>query len=47
MHRFEGLSFEEIARVEGTTASAVKVRAHRGYQALRTLLASLWKEVAS
>jgi len=30
MHRFEGLSFAEIAQHAGVTESAVKVRAHRG-----------------
>ena len=41
-HRFMGLSFAEIAAVEGVTESAVKVRAHRGYEALRVLLKGLW-----
>lgn len=41
LHRFEGLSFAEIAEVVGLTESAVKVRAHRGYERLRELLAPL------
>lgn len=40
LHRFEGFSFREIAELLGVTETAVKVRAHRGYQRLRTLLAS-------
>ncbi len=34
----EGLSVAEVAAVMGTTQGAVKLRAHRAYQALRTLL---------
>jgi RNA polymerase sigma factor (sigma-70 family) len=41
-HRFHGLSFAEIAAVEGVSESAVKVRAHRGYERLRVLLKGLW-----
>ncbi len=43
LHRFEGLSFAEIAQVAGVTESAVKVRAHRGYERLRELLAEVWR----
>lgn len=43
MHRFEGLSFAEIAEAAGVTESAVKVRAHRGYEALRSLLRGVWE----
>ena len=43
LHRFEGLSFSEIAVVAGVTESAVKVRAHRGYERLRELLKGLWE----
>ncbi len=43
MHRFEGLSFAEIAEVTGVTESAVKVRAHRGYERLRELLKEVWQ----
>lgn len=42
LHRFEGLSFAEIAEHAGVTESAVKVRAHRGYERLRELLKGLW-----
>jgi len=38
LHWFEGLSFEEIAQVVGASRSAVKVRAHRGYQALKEVM---------
>lgn len=44
LHRFEGLSFPEIARVLGTTAGAVKLRAFRGYERLRESLADLAPE---
>ena len=40
LHRFDGFSFKEIAELLGVTETAVKVRAHRGYERLRTLLAS-------
>lgn len=36
LHWFGELSFPEIATLLGTKVSAVKVRAHRGYSALRT-----------
>lgn len=38
LHWFEELSFPEIAEVLGVGLSAVKVRAHRGYRALREVL---------
>jgi len=38
LHWIEGLSFPEVAEVVGSTLSAVKVRAHRGYGALRAYL---------
>lgn len=41
LHRFEGLSFSEIAQALGVSESAVKVRAHRGYLRLRELLQAL------
>lgn len=34
----EGLSFAEAAEVLGTTVAAVKLRAHRAYESLRTVL---------
>ena len=39
LHRFEGLSFPEIARAIGSTEGAVKLRAFRAYEKLRLLLA--------
>lgn len=42
MHRFEGMSFAEIADVLGVSEGAVKVRAHRGYERLRELLKGVW-----
>lgn len=42
LHRFEGLSFAEIAQASGVSESAVKVRAHRGYQKLKALLGEVW-----
>ena len=41
LHRYEGMTFAEIAQVLGTTAGAVKLRAFRGYEALRKSLADL------
>jgi RNA polymerase sigma factor (sigma-70 family) len=35
LHWLAGLSFAEVAEVVGVSVSAVKVRAHRGYAALR------------
>ncbi len=43
LHRFEGLSFAEIAELAQVTESAVKVRAHRGYERLRSLLAEVYR----
>lgn len=42
LNRYEGLSFAEIAATAGVTESAVKVRAHRGYERLRELLKGVW-----
>jgi len=39
LHWLGQLSFLEISELLGTSLSAVKVRAHRGYQALREILA--------
>src|SRR5262249_35268776 len=41
LHRFEALSCAEIAETGGPTETAVKVRAHRGYEKLRELLGHL------
>jgi len=38
LHYYEDLTFPEIADVLGASVSAVKVRAHRGYERLRALL---------
>ena len=38
LHWFGGLSFPEVAEAVGSTVAAVKVRAHRGYVALRAHL---------
>jgi RNA polymerase sigma-70 factor (ECF subfamily) len=46
LHRFEGMSFAEIAEALGTTEGAVKLRAFRGYERLRVSLADLLKEDA-
>lgn len=43
MHRFQHLPFAEIAAALELSESAVKVRAHRGYQALRALLREVWE----
>jgi len=39
LHWYEGLSFEEAAAVLGASATALKLRAHRGYKLLREALA--------
>lgn len=38
LHWFQGMGFPEVARVVGASVNAVKVRAHRGYVALRARL---------
>ena len=38
LHWFEGVSFAEISIIVGASLSAVKVRAHRGYEQLRHAL---------
>ena len=40
LHKMQGLSFPEIAIALGTSVGAAKVRAHRGYQRLKVLLAA-------
>jgi RNA polymerase sigma-70 factor, ECF subfamily len=44
LHRFEGLSFPEIAKVLGCTAGAARIRAFRAYAILRERLGPLLKE---
>ncbi len=41
LHRFEGLSFAEIGRALGTSEGAIKLRAFRAYERLRSTLAPL------
>ena len=41
LHRFEGLTFTEIARVLGSSEGAVKLKAFRGYERLRKQLRPL------
>ena len=40
LHKMHGLSFSEIGETLGITAGAAKVRAHRGYEQLRSRLAA-------
>jgi RNA polymerase sigma factor (sigma-70 family) len=44
LHRYEGLSFAEVAEALGASETAVKVRAHRGYERLRVKLRGLWED---
>jgi RNA polymerase sigma factor (sigma-70 family) len=41
LHRYEGMTFPEIAAALGTTPGAVKLRAFRGYETLRVQLKGL------
>lgn len=41
LHRYEGMTFPEIARVLGSTEAAIKLRAFRAYERLRVVLAHL------
>lgn len=41
LHKVHGLSFEQIAAMLGATSTAVRIRAHRGYEKLKELLAHL------
>lgn len=47
LHWFQGRPFTEIAAIVGSTLSAVKVRAHRGYERLRKTLAEGDDDVTS
>lgn len=38
LHWFQGHPFPEVAQMVGASVSAVKVRAHRGYQRLRSMV---------
>jgi RNA polymerase sigma factor (sigma-70 family) len=44
LHRFEQMSFAEVARVLGTSEGAVKLRAFRAYERLRRELLPLLQE---
>jgi RNA polymerase sigma-70 factor (ECF subfamily) len=46
LHRFEGLSFGEIAAILGTSEGAVRVRAFRAFETLRTRLAPLVEDAS-
>lgn len=41
LHHLMGFSFQELAEMLGTSSTAVRLRAHRGYTALRADLADL------
>lgn len=41
LHKMQDMPFEQVAAVLGISVGAAKVRAHRGYQRLRVLLAAL------
>ena len=41
LHKLEGLSFEQIARMLDISETAARIRAHRGYERLKTLLADV------
>lgn len=47
LHRFEGMTFPEIAEALGTTEGAVKLRAFRAYERLRKDLANFMTEEAA
>jgi RNA polymerase sigma-70 factor (ECF subfamily) len=36
--KFSGLSLEEVARIKGSTTGAIKLKAHRAYETLRSML---------
>ena len=38
LHKVHGLTFEQIAEALESTPTAVRIRAHRGYERLRALL---------
>ena len=44
LHRYEGLTFDEIAKVLNTTEGAAKLRAFRAYERLRKHLAPVMQE---
>jgi RNA polymerase sigma-70 factor (ECF subfamily) len=46
LHRYEGMTFAEIAKALGSTEGAIKLRAFRAYERLRESLASLVEKAA-
>ena len=44
LHRYEGMTFDEIGKVLGTTEGAIKLRAFRAYEQLRKRLAPILGE---
>src|SRR3954470_23025269 len=44
LHRYEGMTFPEIAKALGTTPGAIKLRAFRGYETLRKELQGVLSE---
>ena len=44
LHKVHGFTFEQIAQTLQTTPTAVRIRAHRGYEKLRSLLGHLEHE---
>jgi len=47
LHRYEGMSFAEIAEVLGTTPAAARIRAFRAYEVLREELRDLGRAEAA
>jgi RNA polymerase sigma-70 factor (ECF subfamily) len=47
MHYYQGLTYREIARIMEVGESAIKVRVHRGRQALRQVLAAAGEGLTS
>lgn len=43
LHWLDGLPFAEVADIVGASVTAVKVRAHRGYERLREMLGDEWE----
>lgn len=41
LHKLQGFSFEQIAETLGISMTAARIRAHRGYEKLRSLLGHL------
>jgi RNA polymerase sigma-70 factor (ECF subfamily) len=41
LHKLQGYSFDQIAQMLGTTSTAARLKAHRGYERLKQLLGHL------